>query len=158
MRRVALYGTGVVILNAAATFLHGASHLGQHVMSLPAWQMAYVILTIFIAPIAAAALLWTRYRRGGTWLLLASMAGSFAFGLAYHFLVPGPDNAFTLEPGAWQTVFQASAVLLLLVEGAGCLVAAWILSQLARFPGAARRTQPIGGLAGSRPGPGARPR
>lgn len=158
MRRMALYGTGVVILNAAANLLHGASHMGQHVMSLPAWQLAYVTLVIGVIPVVAAVLLWTRYQGVGAWLLLASMVGSFVFGLAYHFLVPGPDNAFTLEPGAWQTAFRASAVVLLLIEGAGCLLAAWILSQLARFPGAAGRTQPMGGLAGSRPGPGARPR
>jgi hypothetical protein len=157
MRKAALYGTGVVILNIVANLLHTASHLGQHVMSLPAWQLAYITLVIYIAPVAAAVLLWTRYRRGGAWLLLASMAGSFVFGLGYHFLVPGSDNAFTLEPGAWRAAFRASAVLLLLVEGAGCLVGMWILSQLARFPGDAEGTRSIGGLAGPRQDSGVEP-
>lgn len=80
---MALYGTGVVILNAAANLLHGASHTGQHVMSLAVWQGAYVALVIGITPVAAVVvlLLWSRYRRGGARLLLASMAGSFIFGL-----------------------------------------------------------------------------
>jgi glucan phosphoethanolaminetransferase (alkaline phosphatase superfamily) len=62
MRKAALYGTGVAILNVMANLAHTASHLGQHVVSLPSWQLAYVILVIFIVPIAAAVLLWTRYR------------------------------------------------------------------------------------------------
>ncbi|MCA1740190.1 MAG: hypothetical protein LC740_15600 [Actinobacteria bacterium] len=155
---MALYGTGVLILNAAANLLHGASHMGQHVMSLDVWQWVYVALVIGITPIAAAVLLWTRYRGVGAWLLLASMVGSFVFGLAYHFLIPGPDNAFTLEPGAWQTTFRASAVLLLLIEGVGCLVGVWILSRLARLPGAAGGTRPLGRPADLRTDSGARPR
>ena len=157
MRKAALYGTGVVILDVAANLLHAVSHVGQHVLSLPEWQLAYVILVIFIAPVAAV-LLWTRYRRGGAWLLLASMAGSFVFGLAYHFLIAGPDNAFALEPGAWQTAFRVSAAFLLLAQGTGCLVGVWILSWLARPSEAATRARPIGGLGGSRQGSQAGPR
>jgi hypothetical protein len=59
--------------------------MGQHVMSLAVWQWAYVALVIGITPVAASVvLLWSRYRRGGAKLarlLLASMAGSFVFGL-----------------------------------------------------------------------------
>jgi hypothetical protein len=158
MRKAAMYGTGVVILNLMANLPHTASHLGQHVVSLPTWQLAYVTLVIFIAPVAAAVLLWTRYREVRGWLLLASMVGSFVIGLAYHFLIPGPDNAFTLEPGAWQRAFWVSAVLLSLIEGAGSLVGVWILNQLARFPGAMQLTRPIGRIADRWLGPETKPR
>jgi hypothetical protein len=158
MTKAALYATGVVILNVIANLLHASSHLGQYVMPLPAWQLAYVTLIIFVAPIAAAVLLWTRYRGIGTWLLLASMVSSFAFGIGYHFLVPGPDNVFTLERGAWRTAFWVSAVLLLLLEGTGCLIAVRTLSQLERFPGTVGRRRPDGRLTGSWPGSGAGPR
>jgi hypothetical protein len=80
MRKAALYGTGVVIVNVVDNVLHAASHLGQHVMSLPARQLSYVTSVIFIAPVAAAVLLWTRSPREGARVLLASMAGSFVFG------------------------------------------------------------------------------
>ena len=158
MRKAALYGMGAAILDVAANLWHVVSHVGQHVLSLPEWQLAYVILVIFIAPVAAAVLLWTRYRRGGAWLLLASMAGSFVFGLAYHFLIAGPDNAFALEPGAWQTAFRVSAAFLLLAQGTGCLVGVWILSWRARPSEAATRARPTGGLGRSHQSSQAGPR
>ena len=48
-------------------------------------------------------------------MLAASMAGSLAFGLLYHFLVPGPDNIFTQPPGPWRAAFVVTAVLLSLL-------------------------------------------
>lgn len=137
MRKVALYGTAVVILATVAHFLHGVSHAGQHLMSLPAWQGVYVVVVTLLAPVVAALLLWSRFRRVGAWLLLASMAGSFAFGLAFHFVVPGADNVFTLESRAWRVPFQVTAALLLLVHGIGCVVGAWAIKRLMRSPGEA---------------------
>ena len=55
-------------------------------------------------------------------MLAASMAGSLAFGLLYHFLVPGPDNVFTQPPGPWRAAFVVTAVLLALLQAAGALV------------------------------------
>ncbi len=84
-------------------------------MSLPAWQLAYIVVVIYAAPVVAAVLLWTRYCLAGAWLLVASMAGSLVFGLLYHFLLPGSDNVFTQPdreslafPGAvaWQAHFE----------------------------------------------------
>jgi hypothetical protein len=137
MRKAALYGIGAVILNVAADPVHAASHPGERVMSLSGRQLAHATLVIFAALVAAVVMLCTRYRRAGAWLLLASMAGSFVFGLAYHFLVSGPDHAFTLGQGAWRTLFRASVVLLLLIERTGCLFGMPALSRLTRFPGAA---------------------
>ena len=56
---------------------------------------------------------------------MASMAGSFAFGLLYHFVIPGPDNVFMQPPGTWRTAFGVSAALLLPLRGSGCLVGLW---------------------------------
>jgi hypothetical protein len=105
MRKAAAYGTAMVVLATVANLLHAVSHVGQDVMSLEAWQWAYVIGVIFLSPVVAAALLWTPLRLAGAWLLLASMSGSFVFDLAYHFLIPGPDNVFTLQPGVWLVAF-----------------------------------------------------
>lgn len=129
MRKVAFYGMSIVVLTTAANVLHAISHAGQHVLILPAWQMAYVILVIFAAPVLAAALLWTRHRRTGAWLLLASMAGSFVFGLVFHFLAPGSDNIFTQHPGAWLATFRASAVLTVILAGIGAVVGAWAVKR-----------------------------
>src|SRR5918993_1477895 len=121
----AFWGTAVVAVSAAVNAAHTASHAGQHVMSLPAWQLAYIVVVIYAAPVVAAVLLWTRYCLAGAWLLVASMAGSLVFGLLYHFLLPGSDNVFTQPPGAWRTTFGVSAVLLLPLQGMGCLAGLW---------------------------------
>jgi len=48
MRKVTVYGTVVVVLATAANLLHTVSHTGQDVLSLEAWQLAYVVGVIFI--------------------------------------------------------------------------------------------------------------
>jgi hypothetical protein len=132
MRKVALYGTLAAVLATLAHVLHGISHV-EHQVPLAAWQWAYVILVIFLAPVLAVVLLWTRLQRVGVWLLLASMAGALIFGLASHFLVSGPDNVFTLNPGAAREAFRFSAVLVALSEALGCVVGIWALSKLPSF-------------------------
>jgi hypothetical protein len=132
MRKAAADGTAMVVLATVTNFLHAVSHVGQEVMSLEAWQWAYVICAIFLSPLVSAALLWTPYRLAGVWLLLVSMAGSFTFDLAYHFLVPGPDDVFTLQPGVWLIPFWGSSVLVVAVSGLGCLVGGWVVVRLSR--------------------------
>jgi hypothetical protein len=132
MRTTAVYGTAMVVPATVVNLLHGVSHLGQEVLSLQAWQMTYVVCVIFVAPIVAAVLLWTSLRLAGAWLLLGSMAGSLVFDLAYHFLVEGPDNAFTLEPGVWVAPFRVTSVLLVVVNGIGVLVGGWAVRRLSR--------------------------
>ena len=124
--------TAVVVVSVAVNVVHTASHAGQHVMSLPSWQLAFIAVVIYAAPVVAAVLLWTTYRATGAWLLVASMAGSLVFGLLYHFLVPGPDNVFAQPPGPWRDAFVVTAVLLSLLQAAGVLIGLW----------AARRARP----------------
>src|SRR5215208_582745 len=120
-RNVAFLGTAVVVVSAVVNVAHTASHAGLHLMPLPGWQLAYIAIVIYASPVVAASLLWTRHRFAGAWLLAASMAGSFAFGLLYHFVIPRPDNVFMQPPGTWRTAFGVSAALLLPLWGSGCL-------------------------------------
>src|ERR671910_1385863 len=41
-RNVAFLGTAVVVVAAVVNVAHTASHAGQHLMSLPGWQLAYL--------------------------------------------------------------------------------------------------------------------
>jgi hypothetical protein len=141
MRTIAVYGTAMVVLATAVNLLHAVSHFGQEILSLQAWQLMYVVCVVFVAPIVAAVLLWTRLSLAGAWLLLASMAGSFVFDLAYHFLIEGPDNVFTLDPGAWVAPFQVSSVLVVGVSGIGVLVGGRAVRGLSR-PGTTERFVP----------------
>lgn len=116
-----LIGT-VVVAVSAVNAAHTVSHAGQHVMSLPAWQLTYIAVVIYAAPVVAAVLLWTRFWLTGAWLLTASMAGPLPFGLLYHFLVSGPDNVFAQPPGPWRSTFVVTAVLLSVLQAAGFVV------------------------------------
>ena len=147
MHKVALYGTLAAVLATIAHVLHGISHVELQV-PLAAWQWAYVIFVVFLAPVVAAMLLWTRMQRVGAWLFLASMAGALIFGLAFHFLVSGPDNVFTLNPGAAREAFRFSAVLVALSEALGCVAGIWALSKL---PSSAKGAV---GTVDMRPSPG----
>lgn len=151
-RRAAYLGAAVVMISVVLNLVHTASHAGQHLMSLPAWQLAYITVVIYAAPVVAAILLWTRHRLAGAWLLAASMAGSLVFGLLYHFIVPGPDNVFTQPPGAWATTFQVTAVLLSLLQVVGTWIGLWAGQKSPRPSG------PAGGLVGPRRRPGSEAR
>lgn len=157
-RRAAFIGTAVVSLSVAVNLLHTASHAGQHLMPLLAGQLAYVAVVIYAAPVVAAVLLWTRYGLAGAWLLAGAMAGSFVFGLLYHFVVPGPDNVFTQPSGPWRTAFVVTAVLLAPLQAIGGSVGPWAAQRIPRpsITGSERRSS--GGPAGSRRAPGPEPR
>lgn len=151
----ASWGAVVAVMVVGANLMHGLTHAGQHVVTLPAWQWAYIAVVIYLAPIAAASLLLNpRTRKAGAWLLFISTAGAFVFDLSYHFLIPGPDNVFGLPPGAWRTPFTASAVLVTLLSGAGALVGLRLLLDLYRSP--AVMAAPVGDPAAPRPGPSTR--
>jgi hypothetical protein len=47
---------------------------------------------IVVAPFFAAYLIWKGNLRAGGVLLALSMAGALAFGIYYHFILPGPDH------------------------------------------------------------------
>jgi hypothetical protein len=66
MRRIAAsLATAVVLLSVAVNLVDTASHAWQQVMSLPAWQLVYIAVVIYVAPVVAAVLLWTRFRLRG---------------------------------------------------------------------------------------------
>jgi hypothetical protein len=76
---------------------------------------------INLLPLLAAVLIWRR-KRIGFLLLLFSMAGSFLFGLFYHFIAAGPDNVASLTSHPWSNTFKWSAYLLALTEAAGFFI------------------------------------
>lgn len=126
-------GIALVAIHLFVTIVHSAAHLSLGIYMAP-WQNAYIFSVIVFLPILAAILLW-RLRQSGFWWLLISMTGSLAFGGYYHFVAPGPDNVSELLHHAWTFPFQASAVLMAIVEGAGAAVgAAGLLANPSREP------------------------
>jgi hypothetical protein len=134
LRRLAVL---VVILHVIVTIPHSISHTNLHI-AMDTWQNIYIFVVILIAPIVAAVFIWIRPRSGFA-LLTISMIGSFAFGVYYHFIAAGSDNAFMLPASSWTLTFQLSAWLLAITELSGTVIG---------FLGLANRLVQTGGRQG----------
>lgn len=115
-------GTMAVLAHLIVVVLHGSAHTELRV-ELNAWQNIYVMTVILSAPLVAVVILWTRYHRLGMLLLLVSMAGSLVFGASYHYAIVSPDHVSHLPSGDAQGLFRTTALLLLLTEMFGIVVA-----------------------------------
>jgi hypothetical protein len=114
--------TIAVLAHLIVNVLHGQAHTRLGV-GLSDWQNVYVLAVILVAPLVALALSFTRYARAGLWLLLASMLGSLIFGLCYHYIIISPDHVAHLPAGEARGLFRVTAVLLLITEAFGVVVA-----------------------------------
>jgi hypothetical protein len=115
--------TIAVLAHLIVTMINGQSHTRLNV-GLSDWQNVYVLAIVVVAPLVALVLSFTRYLRVGLWLLLASMLGSLIFGICYHYIIISPDHVAHLPPGEARGLFRLTAVLLLITEAFGVVVAA----------------------------------
>jgi hypothetical protein len=67
---------------------------------------------------------WTRHARAGVWLLFGSMLGSLIFGACYHYIIVSSDHVAHLPLGDARGLFRVTALLLLITEAAGVVLAA----------------------------------
>ena len=123
--------TLAVLLHLLVVLLHGRAHTELGV-GLSNWQQAYVMLVILLAPLVAMVMSWTRLARAGVWLLFLSLLGALIFGGVYHYIVISNDHVAHLPPGDARGLFQVTAVLLLVTETAGVIVAAIILRRFSK--------------------------
>ena len=123
------YAILVVLIHLAITVVHGILHQ-QVKVNVSSFQYSYVLVVTLVAPAASVAMLLvknTNFQRGGAWLMVASMFGSLVFGVFYHLLVPGSDNIYSVMNGQWSVAFRSTALLLAIVDIAGCLVGLRVL-------------------------------
>ena len=118
--------TIAVLAHFVVTTIHGQAHTSLGV-GLSTWPRLYVLIVIMMAPLVALAFSFTRYVRAGLWLLLASMLGSLIFGAVYHYIIISPDHVAHLPPGDARGLFRVTAVLLLITEAAGVVLAVMML-------------------------------
>lgn len=115
-----------VLAHLVVVVLHGQAHT-RLAVGLNNWQQTYVLAVILLAPLIALVLSFTRYARAGLWLLLASMLGSLIFGACYHYFIISPDHVAHLPVGDARGLFRVTALLLLVTEAFGVVVAAMLL-------------------------------
>jgi hypothetical protein len=110
----------------AVLVAHGSAH--SHLsIGVNTWQKAFITIIIFVVPLVATMMLWSRWRKLGVMLLGLSLAGSLIFRVSYHFAVAGPDNALGHYHSPWGSAFLVTAILLALTEAAGIFWCIWIL-------------------------------
>lgn len=110
----------LVLIHLMISTLHGQAHQAAMV-ALNTFGYVYVLVVITLAPLVAAALLFTRKQRIGALLLALSMFGSFVFGFWYHFLSSTNDNVREVH-GPSHSKFLWTAIALAVIELAGALV------------------------------------
>jgi hypothetical protein len=118
--------TIAVLAHLIVVLLHGQAHTRLGV-GLSDWQGLYVLVVIVLAPLIALGLSFTRYAGAGLWLLLASMLGSLIFGACYHYIIISSDHVAHLPAGEARGLFRVTALLLLITETFGVVVAAMVL-------------------------------
>jgi hypothetical protein len=123
--------TIVVLAHLVVNLLHGRAHTDLGV-GLTTWQYVFVLTVILLAPLVALILSWTRYARAGLWLLFASMLGSLIFGFCYHYIIVSNDHVAHLPPGDARGLFRITALLLLITEALGVILAAIAVRQFKR--------------------------
>jgi hypothetical protein len=139
--------TGLVLIHLAATLWHGSAHR-QLAIDLPSEKIFFVYVVILVAPIVAAAIVWTRYISMGLLIFFFSMLGAFLFGLYHHYVLVSPDNVSHLPDGRSEShsQFVTSACVIALLELASTLYGAFCLgSHLAQSRKHTSRANPVDG-------------
>lgn len=128
-RALKLTSLGLVGFHFLTVVLHSVAHETLSVKASPA-QLAFIIPVIILAPLVAGFLL-PKFEKAGAALLLASLAGSFVFGLYYHFVADTIDHVAhvaRLQPAFWSAMFQVTAYLLAASEVSGAAAAGMLLA------------------------------
>lgn len=110
----------IALLHLAVCAAHGMAHDSGHVpMSLAA--NLFVFGVILAGPLAGLALLWRR-RRLGSWIVAATLAAAFCFGVVNHFIFESPDHIRMVAEQV-RPAFTVTALLLALTEMLGAVLA-----------------------------------
>ena len=133
---------GLIAFHFLIVVLHAFAHEILPVKATPA-QLTFIIPVIFVAPLVAGFMI-PKWNKAGSILLTVSMAGSFVFGLYYHFIADTIDHVghvAQMQPASWSQMFQATAYLLAVSELLGAAVGVISLAgQKQRFKNHAART------------------
>lgn len=109
----------IVAFHLVVSMIHGGAHSGARVF-LPFAGNLFVYIVILAGPLAGLVLSVWRPQAGAA-LVALTMAGSFAFGVINHFIIPGSDHVAHVAR-EWRSLFATTAVLLAIIEAAGTAI------------------------------------
>jgi hypothetical protein len=114
----------IVLIHLVFNLIHGWAHEDK---TVPVTFIMYlfIIPVIMIGPFVSLGLIWKRFLRSGYALLALTMAGSFFFGLAFHFLIDGPDHVGHVQGGLGASLFFWTSIGLAVSEAGGALLGTW---------------------------------
>ena len=127
MRLTSLLVLLVVAVQLGLVAWHAAAH-DQLGVEIPAWRTWFEVA--FASAITALAALLMRRRRAlaGVLLALASLA-ALVEGIAYHYVVEGPDLLRDAPQGEWTRALRATGLLLVMTESLLLAAAGWLLRE-----------------------------
>ncbi len=114
---------GLLLIHFVLNLVHGWAHEDKTV-PVTFGMYLFIIPVIMIGPFVGYGLIWKRMLRPGYALFGLTMAGSFFFGLAYHFLIQGADHVSHVQGGLGASLFFWTSLGLALSEAAGAIVGA----------------------------------
>ena len=115
----------VVIAHLGISLIHGFAHQRAGV-TLDVFDSVYVAVVISLAPLVAAALLFTRLVRAGAWLLALSMFGSLVFGV---FNASLPSGGVVKVHGDWHSLFLWTRCVAVAKSAGAAIGAGWLGNQ-----------------------------
>lgn len=117
--------SAAVVCHAIVSLWHGVEHFQARV-SLTTMEQAFIGVVVGLLPLVGMAMLWSRKKRVGVWLIMLSMFASLLFGFLNHFVLSSPDYVLNVpaEPHGHEFVhgFVLSAALLVVTETVGTLI------------------------------------
>jgi len=120
-RRLLLWSTPILLGNLLAVIWH-LLLLVKVQPGTPGFLPPLLIL-VNLLPVAGLVAFAKGYSKLAASVIIFPLGVALVAGAYSHFLSAGPDNILRMPPGGWTLPFQASALLLVMLEVLGCLVA-----------------------------------
>jgi hypothetical protein len=118
MRHVRVFLSTAALANLAVVLWHLYLAVEMHPGLLGTAPVRIAILTGTLT-LVGVALLWTRYPKIGSLVLIGVLALGFVMGCLEHFFVAGPYNVFDVGSGHWVLPFDITVALLVVFQVAG---------------------------------------
>jgi hypothetical protein len=127
MRNIRGFLSIAVLANLALALWHLYLAVEMHPGLLGTAPVRIAILTGTLTLIGVA-LLWTRYPKTGSLVLIGILALGLVMGCLEHFFIAGPYNVFDVGTGHWVLPFDVTVVLLVVFQIAGLSAAVRMLA------------------------------